>query len=340
MSFFKRLLKKFHSNKGITGADIALSISIIVLTMGVVTAIYINVINKSRENIRYSNATRIATGIVEKIQTLPYDYIIATCAPDNTTTCSSGNKVFGVTVQNGYTAKITASPLESAEVDLVRDIKVEVSYKAYNRIKTITLYTIKEKELLEETNPPDFGLIKKDLYYYPIKKVKNEYMVTDVDDPDWYNYNKGNYALAYITSNPNITLGTTFQSLRNIDVYAWIPRYGINIVSIEGERNTEQLKYCYGTSSYIIDYAAYRGSLGEIIYGYMLKGDRIVTEGIPDSVSQYSTIEINDVEYSTFEVNDGLSGIWYKLGNKDNSSKDYVIFKDFENRVPHKNIVY
>ena len=95
----EKFFKKFKTKKGLTGADIAVSIVLIVLTMGVVTAIYINTINKSRENIRHANATRIATNLAEKIQDIPYDLVIA-----NGNYSSSGNdgKVYGVTIPSGY----------------------------------------------------------------------------------------------------------------------------------------------------------------------------------------------------------------------------------------------
>ena len=63
-----KFIKYLRSNRGITGTDIVAAITLIILTMGVVTAIYINVTNKTKENIRYSNATRIATQIIENIQ--------------------------------------------------------------------------------------------------------------------------------------------------------------------------------------------------------------------------------------------------------------------------------
>lgn len=97
---FKELLKKFKTEKGITGVDVAVAISIVVLTIGVVTAIYINTTNKSKESIRYSAATRIATQIVENIQSMTYDEVVYRCSNSNLSKVESNTdgKIFGVNV--------------------------------------------------------------------------------------------------------------------------------------------------------------------------------------------------------------------------------------------------
>ena len=59
-------MKKFREEKGLTGADVAGAICVIALAIGIVTSIYINVTNKTKENIRYSAATRIATRTYRK----------------------------------------------------------------------------------------------------------------------------------------------------------------------------------------------------------------------------------------------------------------------------------
>lgn len=93
-------LKKLKSKKGITGVDVAVAISIIVLTIGVVTSIYINTTNKSKESIRYSASTRIATQIVENIQSMTYDEVVYRCSNSNLSKVESNidGKIFGVNV--------------------------------------------------------------------------------------------------------------------------------------------------------------------------------------------------------------------------------------------------
>ena len=47
----KKLLKMLKQRKGLTGADIAGAVTVIVLTVGIATSIYVNAVNKSKDNI-------------------------------------------------------------------------------------------------------------------------------------------------------------------------------------------------------------------------------------------------------------------------------------------------
>ena len=64
--------KKLNSEKGITGVDIVVAITMIVLTISVVMAIFININNTARSVTRTSGATRIATNILEQIEIMYY----------------------------------------------------------------------------------------------------------------------------------------------------------------------------------------------------------------------------------------------------------------------------
>jgi hypothetical protein len=231
----KNLFKKLKENKGVTGTDVAAAVTVIILTMGVVTAIYINVTNKVKENIRYSNATRIATQIMENVQAKPYDYLVNLCGTELSATSTSEEKFFDVNIPSGYSAKITTTKISGADaLDVVRKVTVDVSYKISNKTNTISLATIKEKELLEQTNKPDISLIDLETNYcYPIKKDGNVYKVTDLSDPNWYNYdsvNGKNCALVFVTANASLEIGeqvTINGETGGGLVYAWIPRFRI-----------------------------------------------------------------------------------------------------------------
>lgn len=298
---FKELLKKFKTEKGITGVDVAVAISIVVLTIGVVTAIYINTTNKSKESIRYSAATRIATQIVENIQSMTYDELVYRCSNSSYSSSSSDSdgNIFGVNVPTGYSASVTAPEITSNEVDVIRDVTVNVSFSISNTTETITLYTTKEKELLEQTNRPDLNLIEdySDSSYYAIKYQNGNYIVTATSDEDWYNYDDGYYALL-LKSSTNYEYGTSLNS-SNITsggnvLYVWVPRFGLS---------GSNLAYCYGTSNYKITFSLYDNSL----YGYMLTGT--------GSGNNYSVTGIDSYVNGTFASNDGLTGVWYKPFN-------------------------
>lgn len=294
---FKEFFKKFKSEKGITGIDVAVAISIVLLTIGVVTAIYINTTNKTKESIRYSAATRIATQIIENIQSMTYDELVYRCS---NTSLSSVNRetdgnIFGVNVPVGYEANVTAPEITTNEVDIIRDITVNVSFTISNTTQTITLYTTKEKELLEQTNAPDLSLIDdySDSNYYAIKYQNGSYIITATSDEDWYNYDDGYYALL-LKSSTNYSYGQTANSSEiTSGLYVWVPRFGLD---------GSNLAYCYGTSNYKIAFSLY-----DNLYGYMLTGT--------GSGNNYSVSEISSYVNGTFSENDGLTGVWYQPYN-------------------------
>lgn len=357
--FFKNLFKRFKDKKGATGGDVAVAITLIIVTLGVVTAIYVNVNNKIKENVRYSNSVRMATQIVENIQAKNYDYLINYCNQVNENNVyfknvegGSGEKIFEVNVPKGYTASIQSKRASNTGLDLVRDITVTVTYKIAGKTNSVSLHLVKEKEILEQTNKPDMTFINKNdsLNYYPIKYYNGSYYVTDENDPEWYNYDykdyeesgtseestgddvvvgltavkRGTYALVLETPDA-LNLGNIVEvGKEGTQIFTWIPRFGVD--------NDRGLVYCYGTSSYQIGYAKWTDFSGNVLYGYMLSGENLKT-GTPDIIANY--IE------NTFEVNDGLSGVWVNLTNtSSNTTKENTIKSEFEILCPNQNITF
>ena len=201
--------------------------------------------------------------------------------------------------QLGYSAEVLAPEITSNEVDTIRDITVNVSYSISNTTKTITLYTKKEKELLEQNNKPDLNLIEdySDTNYYAIKYLNGSYIITATSDPEWYNYDNGYYALLLKSSTIYNYGATANASEVTCGLYVWIPRFGLD--------NSSNLSYCYGTSNYKISFSLYDNSL----YGYMLTGS-----GNGDN---YTVSKINSYVNGTFKENDGLTGVWYMPYNLD-----------------------
>lgn len=299
----KNIFMKMKEKKGITGTDVAVAITVIVLTVGIVTVIYVNAINKSKDNIRYANATRIATNIMENIQKQPYQYVLARY---NANEINGGNniKVFDTKIPNGYKVKITLSAAQTP--DIARDVTINVKYKTSMTYKTLTLTTVKEKELMDMTNPPDMSLIPgykpNDTanYYYPVKKSGNKYYVSTASDIEWYNYENGTYALVCKTNNGNLTNGTEVNS----GLYAWIPRF----VSKDGT-GVDKVQFLYGASNYKITLNEY-GNL--FSYGVSYSGN-INDNSVPNKYD-------SGFNYSSFVENDGLNGVWYEIGGA-NSNK-------------------
>lgn len=314
-----KIFKKFKSKKGFTGVDVVVAVSVIVLTIGVVTAIYINTTNKSKDSIRYSAATRIATQLIENIQSMTYDELVYRCSNNyNSVNAETDGKIFGVNVPVGYSAEVLAPKITSNELDIIRDVTVNVTYTISNTTKTITLYTKKEKELLEETNKPDLNLINdySDSNYYAIKYVNGSYIVTATSDTDWYNYDRGYYALLLKTSTSYDYGDTVIPGEITSGLYVWVPRFGLD--------SNSNLVYCYGASNYQITFSLY----DNLLYGYMLSGS-----GNGDN---YTVTQIDSYLDNTFAENDGLTGVWYQPYNS--SENDSVTTSAYENLTQRNSI--
>ena len=305
MKIFRNILKKFHSQKGITGTDVAVAIIIISATIGVITGIYINVTNGSKENIRYSAATKIVTQVAENIEAMSYDELSSatTFELDSNTDEGVERKVLGVTIPKGYSIKVTESDFTS-DLDIIKEYNIEVSYrvgKDYN--DSVSVQVIKKRELLEQTNKPDLYLIpnySKDSYIYPIKKTSTGYVVTTTSDKDWYNYDDGYYANVYVSSSKK-NIGAAVTPLDG-EKYVWIPRFGKTATT---QLTTSNLTYLYGTSKHSIVFKNL--DVSKNFYSYTLD----YSDGSYTDATAYVT--------DTFADNDGLTGMWYLVGSNTNS---------------------
>lgn len=306
MGIMEKLFNKMKDRKGLTGADIAAAITIIVLTMGVVTVIYINAINKSKDNLRYANAVRIATNIIENIQANTFETLTGTCNSTVNGVANSvylkGNntKIFETKIPAGFEVTVTAAkPAGPVAYDIARDVTVSVKYKASMTHKTITLRTVKEMELMDMTNAPDLSTVPHGSgeYVYPIKKdpTNTNYVVTTTTDINWYNYDTSarKYALVCKT-NSKLNVGDPYAG----DIYVWVPRF----------TSSGGLKYLYGTSNYTIVFDS-----SSTLFRYK------------KSNTSVAPTELNAEPYFK---NNSSSGFWYKSGDGGDKLTTYNKFKN------------
>ena len=136
MKFLKR-------EKGFTLIDITVAIIVILLFMSLISVLFFNLTKSSKGIERESQATYIATNIIEAYKALDYDDVAITS--DDGVTISDGAQIGDqlITINDGYSAKVKVvnyTPNGESE-DLVKKIKVIVSYKLANDIKTVELET-------------------------------------------------------------------------------------------------------------------------------------------------------------------------------------------------------
>ena len=186
---------KLNSEKGVTGVDIVVSVTMIVISIAVVMAIFVNISSTSREVNRTSGATRMATNILENIELMYYEDFIKYLKEDlshktydlNGTTKNiyteetygvsdyngtylipgeefTGEKFFNTKIPNGYTLKLVVSNVygenNTTKYDLVRKVNVSILFDASGREKDVTLSTTKTFERLDTS------------YNLPIKEKK------------------------------------------------------------------------------------------------------------------------------------------------------------------------
>lgn len=175
---------KLNSEKGVTGVDIVVSVTMIVISIAVVMAIFVNISSTSREVNRTSGATRMATNILENIELMYYEDFIKYLKEDlshktydlNGTTKNiyteetygvsdyngtylipgeefTGEKFFNTKIPNGYTLKLVVSNVygenNTTKYDLVRKVNVSILFDASGREKDVTLSTTKTFERLD-----------------------------------------------------------------------------------------------------------------------------------------------------------------------------------------------
>lgn len=252
------LLTNFKNEKGATGADIVVALSIIVLTVSVILMVYINLTNGSKNVNRTAGATRIATNILENIDKMSYEQYnkaldaFATNDSKGWTVTGDANaktitlegkktgteKIFDTKIPKGYKVELTSQSINAGDslpkYDLIKKINVKVTFTVSKTEQNVSLYTSKEREQLAEVNKPDIDSLNvTGKSYVPIKysTTQQAYVVTDEKDINWYDYSNKVWAMVYVDSLSNINsikdAGklSTAQANSTGNIYYWIPRF-------------------------------------------------------------------------------------------------------------------
>lgn len=250
-----KFLSKLKNQKGITGVDIVVSITVITLTIAVVTAIYVNIDLTSKKVTRTAGATRIATNIFEEIEKMTYSDF-KTEIDNNSPTNINGiqrivinrkkgrvyenEKFFNTKIPKGYLVECSIENAYGTDTekkyDIVKKIKLLIEYPVGDRTESVELSTVKALEMIEICNKPiisednfikypsiemsDVIPIKKDGSVY--RKIKNE---NDFDG--WYSYENKVWAKVIVgNSHLDSATGQLNEGFEN-DMYVWIPNFGI-----------------------------------------------------------------------------------------------------------------
>ena len=215
---------KRSSESGFTGADVLIAIAIITLFTGLVTSISYNIYLATMSTQRMSQANAYISDVFAQSDKLYYDDV----------TTNGLTTYFNDKYKNtAYTVTITVDqykPNGDASLDLVKIITMNVKYKVGSKDQKLEMTKVKQREVLITPNAPDLSMLQNAI---PIKYSNGAWTVCDAKDSNWYNYNNGYWATAFVpNSGSTITadIGKTLSAADLIggSLYVWIPRYGIS----------------------------------------------------------------------------------------------------------------
>lgn len=247
--------KTLRAEKGFAASDALIALLIIALFAGVIATISYNIYLANSSIKRMSKATGYIVDMFEYIDKIYYDDVTT----DNLTNYFNNKYYYesdGTTVKTNAEVKIAKENEEidtpfkaeitlinynetegnEEKIDLVKEITMKISYKLGNKEQEIEMKKIKQRENLATPNEPDLSLfeLQDGEKIYPIKKTSEGWAVCDSRDNSWYNYENGNWAIAFKTTK-DLSVGEEID-INNLGeneaTYAWIPRYAYNYTSL------------------------------------------------------------------------------------------------------------
>ncbi len=337
----KQLAEKLNSQKGITGADVVLSLLIILTTVAVIGMVYSNLVIGSNDVDRKTGATRITTNILENMAQIHYDEIVEQLdslmsqgiagKEGNRYIILGGNgvKVFNTTIPNGYDVKIDFENSyggQSTGHDIVRKATVTVEYKLDGQPKNVVLSKVFERETVRENNSPNFSkeyieqMIGTGANYEmynsnsknaagikiicPIQydSISKIYKIITETSSLWYSYSNKQWARVLVLNPEDVEKEITKEMLQGENSYVWIPRFGVE----NGKDLFGGVRFKYKATDYAI-LNSYDKQLQEsFIYHYI------------DSNIQWSA--------SRGITEEGILGRWCHYSELNNSSNQNIAY--------------
>lgn len=131
--------KKFlKDNKGVTGIDLAVAVTIIIVFAGLIATIMYNLYHTNLEILKSANASAYATIILEKVDEKAFEDI----TDDFVTKLKNSGEL---SMDNSY--KVEFSKTDTNE--LLKVINLKITYTVNHEEKNLTLNKLKVKEVGE-----------------------------------------------------------------------------------------------------------------------------------------------------------------------------------------------
>ena len=151
------MINKLKSQKGLTGADVIISLLIILMAISTIGMIFLNIKSTTRFTDAKTGATRIATNIIENINGTYYDAV----QNFDSTVEGTEQQIFNTKIPNGYIVQLTIEKPKDeldneVEEDIAKKVTVRVKRKNSSDNEVVEISKVIEKEIVRECNSPNF----------------------------------------------------------------------------------------------------------------------------------------------------------------------------------------
>lgn len=331
------LFKTFKNQKGITGADVAIAVSIITIAVVAITMIYVNLDIDQKTITRTAGATRIATNILENIDATDYSVLLAKIgnATENEETFTGG-RAYETKLPKGYRAvvKLKKSNASSDDLDYVMNVTVTIYYKVGKKEKSISVNTVRTMNFIaNECNAPDLsqGTIAqipafegKTLVKIKYNHAKGKYEeLLDASDPSWYSYSSKEWAQVLVFNNKEeadsffvdgetgLITGKTFDEIKD-KLYVWLPNF-------DKKNGTSEYYFRNGANG-----VAGRAANNAIVY-VVENTTRERTDGTGKYKIGYYKIDPSIGFAGETNFNDSQTGMWVKYWDSATNKKSNIL---------------
>ena len=256
----------WKSQKGYTGIDIAVSVTILIIFVVIIATIFFNIYIQYTEGQRNATASACLAQISETIDKMYFQEIDQS---------SVNNLIAQMNIPNGYTLTATVErfvpenqTIETSQ-NLVKKISLQASYEVSGITKTLKFNKIKSKEVLITPNKPKLSnkMIPVKFVLTNVSNNDGYYIVTSPNETTWYNYTNKNWAKVMLMDGLTVEGNIVVTQDNMVDVvgkrviiptkmFEWIPRYS---------SNGDNVEFVYSTSNKMVNN---EGNLQELANTY------------------------------------------------------------------------
>lgn len=141
---------KLKSNKGFTGVDAAVAITILLIFVTFVASLFYNLANTSKRVERKAIATNLAIEVIEALKITEFSVLEENMGESISVDKNAIEEITGeqIIIPNGYGVKITIANPNTENINpeeagqIVKLIKSEVSYTENNHEQTVMIETL------------------------------------------------------------------------------------------------------------------------------------------------------------------------------------------------------